>query len=77
MEYAIVPVGLALAYMGASYLFRAEDAGSFNPRVLERKPVRPEIEGQETHPYKQIPFAGMVPKNKPLNVTSAAPPKFY
>lgn len=77
MEYAVIPLGVLAAYMGASYLYRAEDLGSFNPRALERSPVAPEIEGIETNPYKFIPPAGMVYKNKPLAVTSATPPKFF
>jgi hypothetical protein len=77
MEYAVIPLGAVLAYMGASYLYRAEDLGSYNPRALERAPVAPAVEGRETNPYKQIPKTAIVRKGRGLAVTQATPPKFF
>lgn len=78
-EYLIVPLGVALAYMGSNYLFNARELGNFNPRALERTPVEPypvnPYSGGDTV-YKEIPEAKVVVKGRGTRVTHAAPPHF-
>lgn len=78
MEWVVATMGLALGWMGAQYLFKSQDLGSFNPRALERSPVVPaETLGADSNPYKQIPEAKIIGKDKGLRYTRAAPPKFF
>jgi len=74
--WLVLPLGVVLAYMGSSYLGKAQDLGSFNPNSIEQIPVTPVPVGTEGHPYKMMPMTRVNKKIPTRRVTHAAPPNF-
>ena len=72
----MLAIGAGLCWMGASYLGKAQDLGSYNPNVLEKVPIQPVPVGQDTHPYKQMPLARVTKKMPTRRVTLSAPLSF-
>lgn len=75
MEYVLaVPVAAGLVWMGTNHMTAAVDAGTFNPRAMERVKVEPEYDtGTDGHPAQYIPRPRMCHKKGTLPVLKAQP----
>lgn len=75
MEYVIVlPIAAGLVWMGSNHMVAAVDAGTFNPRALERVKVEPDHSfGKDGHPGQHIPRSRMVRKKGTIQVHKAKP----
>lgn len=77
MEYVLVlPVAAGLAWMGANHMAASVDAGTFNPRAMERVKMEPDYGiGEDGHPGQYIPPPRMCCKKGTLPVYKARPVK--
>jgi hypothetical protein len=77
MEYVLVlPVAAGLVWMGTNHMAASVDAGTYNPRAMERVKMEPDHDtGYDGHPGQYIPPPKMCRKKGTIPVYKAKPIK--